>query len=646
MRRLVPLAAALLLIAAPGARAEVIEVNRTDDPSPVVPYCQPSGSCSLREALSAAIVSGDDTEILVPAGNYALEVPFGQLEANGWSGGALTIRATGAGPANVTAAATQRVFRVTGDVTLEGLVIRGGAPGGGDPHGGGILAADPGPGVDLDLTLRDTVVEQNVTDAADADGGGIAMEDPGAVTIENSVIRDNRATRNGGGIFIPDGELTIVDSVLSGNDADPMTASASGAGGAIFATGVTFGPSATIARTLVSGNTAVARGPGDVGASGGGLLAGGPLSIADSTFAGNSATGDTGSASAGAVYYANAESLDAGQIRRTTFSGNSASIAGPGDAQGGAIVAFTPAVLENVTVSGNSASSGDPALGGGVRLAGSPALLDSVTLVGNSAATGPNLAGAVDASVQNTILGGCDDPVAAATASLDTGTSCGLPAGSLIGVDPLLGALAANGGPTQTRALLPGSPAIDAGTNAGCPATDQRGVPRPQGARCDIGAFEAVPPPPDPPVPPPPPPSPPPPPPPNEPPVIRDLKLSPRSFLAAARGASRVRYRLSEAATVTFTVERGTRGRRVGGRCVKPTRRNRGRRRCVRYVRVRGSFGDRGEAGRNSLRFSGRLRGRKLRPGRYRLVARARDEAGDRSKAKRAAFRIRAPRDR
>ena len=63
--------------------------------------------------------------------------------------------------------------------------------------------------------------------------------------------------------------------------------------------------------------------------------------------------------------------------------------------------------------------------------------------------------------------------------------------GSLIGVDPLLGPLADNGGETKTHALLPGSPAIDAGNDGTCLATDQRGIPRPQGAACDIGAFES-----------------------------------------------------------------------------------------------------------------------------------------------------------
>jgi hypothetical protein len=66
----------------------------------------------------------------------------------------------------------------------------------------------------------------------------------------------------------------------------------------------------------------------------------------------------------------------------------------------------------------------------------------------------------------------------------------------------MLGPLADNGGPTDTYALLSGSPAFDAGNAAGCPATDQRGLPRPGFAACDVGAFEAQPPPPPPPPPP------------------------------------------------------------------------------------------------------------------------------------------------
>jgi hypothetical protein len=64
------------------------------------------------------------------------------------------------------------------------------------------------------------------------------------------------------------------------------------------------------------------------------------------------------------------------------------------------------------------------------------------------------------------------------------------PESAILFADPLLGALADNGGPTQTRALSSGSPAIDAGNNSACPAADQRGILRPQGGGCDIGAYE------------------------------------------------------------------------------------------------------------------------------------------------------------
>jgi hypothetical protein len=127
------------------------------------------------------------------------------------------------------------------------------------------------------------------------------------------------------------------------------------------------------------------------------------------------------------------------------------------------------------------------------------------------------------------------------------------------------------------------------------------------------------------------------------------VALSNSTFAAAQRGGSvaarakvgtTVRYRLSEAATVTFTVERQSAGRRSGRGCVKPNRTNRRARRCTRYVKVRGSFTHAGRAGANSFKFTGRLRGRKLSPARYRLVAVARDAAGNVSAARRSNFRI------
>jgi hypothetical protein len=120
--------------------------------------------------------------------------------------------------------------------------------------------------------------------------------------------------------------------------------------------------------------------------------------------------------------------------------------------------------------------------------------------------------------------------------------------------------------------------------------------------------------------PPPPPPAPPLPPPPVDTakPVMGGLKLTPKRV--ARRRGSLVTFTLSEAASVTFAVDRLTRGRRVRGRCVRPTRRNRERRACVRPRRLRGVIRHTGHAGPNAFRFDGRLGGRRLRPGRYRLV--------------------------
>ena len=84
--------------------------------------------------------------------------------------------------------------------------------------------------------------------------------------------------------------------------------------------------------------------------------------------------------------------------------------------------------------------------------------------------------------------------ITSAGGNIGTDGSCNLiAAGDQPATAPLLGALDDNGGPTQTHALLGGSPAIDAAGAAACPATDQRGVSRPQGAACDAGAYEREP---------------------------------------------------------------------------------------------------------------------------------------------------------
>jgi hypothetical protein len=94
--------------------------------------------------------------------------------------------------------------------------------------------------------------------------------------------------------------------------------------------------------------------------------------------------------------------------------------------------------------------------------------------------------------ISNSPVGGnCSGIMTSQGYNLDSGNTCGL-AGStdLSNTDPKIGPLQDNGGPTFTHALLSGSPAIDQGDNTNCPATDQRGVSRPKGSSCDIGAYE------------------------------------------------------------------------------------------------------------------------------------------------------------
>jgi uncharacterized delta-60 repeat protein len=134
-------------------------------------------------------------------------------------------------------------------------------------------------------------------------------------------------------------------------------------------------------------------------------------------------------------------------------------------------------------------------------------------------------------------------------------------------------------------------------------------------------------------------------------PVLTRLRIAPRAFRPAAKGASAfpaarrggalVSFTLDRAASVRFTVERAGRGRRVGGRCVRPTRSNRAKRPCTRYATLAGGFTRRGTAGANHFRFTGRLSVRRLAPGRYRLIA-APTADRRRGDAKHARFRIRA----
>ena len=166
---------------------------------------------------------------------------------------------------------------------------------------------------------------------------------------------------------------------------------------------------------------------------------------------------------------------EAGDLSMTnvTFSGNSTT------ANGGALYNRADAELRFVTLAGNAERS--PAWSGSAS--GAALVNDGGTLsLTSSVITGP--AGAV----------GCANRTGHITSggyNVEQGISCGLHAvGDIADTDPLLGPLADNGGPTQTHALLPGSPAVDRVPVTDCVGIDQRGYHRPAGKGCDSGAYE------------------------------------------------------------------------------------------------------------------------------------------------------------
>jgi predicted outer membrane repeat protein len=185
------------------------------------------------------------------------------------------------------------------------------------------------------------------------------------------------------------------------------------------------------------------------------------------------------------------------QIKRNLFLNN---VAGDG---GGAIsisrLSSTFVILENNTFYGNQAGSwgGAVASGTGMDLLNNTFSHNQATNGGASLSITANVIGRLYNNIFADSTGGSECYAFSSYASLlgnnniveDGSNPCAAIPGTII-ADPRLGPLADNGGSTQTMELLPTSPAIDAGDNASCPATDQRGIARPQGVQCDVGAFE------------------------------------------------------------------------------------------------------------------------------------------------------------
>jgi CSLREA domain-containing protein len=235
--------------------------------------------------------------------------------------------------------------------------------------------------------------------------------------------------------FSPLGGIEIRDLTLTHGSAPD------GGGGCIRGSGVLL----SLARCSVSN------------CSGGAVAWIGPLRIDSSTFQGNRAEGGLlGPASFSVVF----ETAGAATIVDSTFSGN--------DAAGSTVAIEAAGTLTNTTITANR---------GGLLILGPIALKNTIVAKNQGFDCGFGAGGAF--------------PFFSSDHSLDSDLSCNLQGpGDRSGVDPRLGPLADHGGPTDTHAPLPGSPVLDAGNNATCPTTDQRGAPRPQGGACDIGAYE------------------------------------------------------------------------------------------------------------------------------------------------------------
>jgi hypothetical protein len=384
-----------------------------------------------------------------------------------------------------------RIFHVMRGitVTISGLTISGGD--GGQQGGGGILndhailtidscavqnsfafQFNSGGGVYNDgsagsatLTILNSTVSGNYAYFA---GGGIYNDTSNGgtatVSLMNSTVNGNVAVHNdypfgggeGGGIYNGGGELMISNSVVNNNYAGASDPFPVGFGGGISNYGTL-----TITNSTISGNEAYL--------AGGGIENGGTLTITSSTVSGNGASGQHdgqpwghGGGILGTVMFTN-----------STLSGNYASLSGGGIDGSGAIT--------NSTISGNTAHQN----GGGISVSGALEIGNTILKAGASGANIFNNGGMVTSLGYNV----CSD---------NGGGFLNGP-GDQINTDPLLGPLQDNGGSTFTHALLPGSPAINAGDPNFTPPPlyDQRGSPfvRVFNGRIDIGSFELQPPP-------------------------------------------------------------------------------------------------------------------------------------------------------
>lgn len=344
---------------------------------------------------------------------------------------------------------------------------------GSDLHpGDGFCAADSGP---PNCTLRAAV------DEANADGGSQTIDVPagdyvlaqGVLDVSGSGLDLTIAGAGARSVMVDGGGGDRVFQVASG-----VTATISGltlTNGRADNTNGFYGGDLINNGTLTLDHVHVTGGHAG---SGGGLANEGTMTVTHSLLEANHA--DIGGSDAGAILNygngANGATLD---VVDSTIANNTANLIGGISSYNSASNAVT---IESSTIVGNDGGTrNDVPNAGGV-----------VISTGTGAATGTIVAG-------NTALGGpsnCHGTITSNGGNLESGTDCGFTDPSdQQSTDPVLGALADNGGQTDTLLPAAGSPAIDRGL-ASCPSPDQRDVARPQGGACDVGAVEVVPTPP------------------------------------------------------------------------------------------------------------------------------------------------------
>ena len=515
-------------------RAAIQQANNLGGPNTITFNLAPASTITLNTALpniaSNLTMVGPGSSLLTIRRSSAIGTPdFRILTANNvttsFSGLTITNGKTASGtdaPTNPQAGGSGGGILGAGTMTLTDVVITGNTTGnGGSATNAGSTFGAPagfGGGISFNgtLTLTNVTVSNNTTGNGGnggfghtgGRGGGLAVS--GTITMTHcSVTGNNGGTGgvgsnagasggNGGdgaGIFADTGTFTFNDVKVIGNHSGNGNGESGGGGigGGIFVSG-----NASIINSTISNNTTGNAAPGVAGQGGfgGGIFNGGVLTVTGSTISGNSAGNSPpeGEGGNGGGLYNGATMT----LVNTTISGNSTPENGSAIFYGGTLT------LINVTVINNrSDNDGDGSAGGAIFTFSTSFLAKNSIIAGNVKGVSP--------SSTPSDIGGFVTPSASGSFNIiGTGGSGGLTNGvnnNQVGVDPLVGPLSDNGGPTQTHELLLGSPAIDAGNNAfitnppftGPPFTDQRGsgfnrtVDGPDAdatATVDIGAYE------------------------------------------------------------------------------------------------------------------------------------------------------------